>query len=337
MRNLYIDIGSTNIKYCLEKQKINAVLFPLPLVNTNNKYEVEISKITDIILEIIKKNDAENIYFSVQMHGYILSDANHKPLTNYISWRDSRFLSYKNEAPFKIKPESGTSLKKNTPAASMLTIYEENKQLFEKVRYFDSLGSYLFYYLTNNHYIHLSDACPTGFYMLDGKTNNDVMDYYIFKNILFPKATGDLKFSCKYKNKNIFIPIGDNQASAMGSAIDDNSYLLNTGTTSQMCAISNKLIKDGVENRWYIDNKYLLTINFLPGGMDVRPEKIISVKEKYIEAIKKMPKRDKIIIAGGLSLYKNECLNIFKELNLEVKTIDKVSTIEGLKIIAKGE
>ena len=108
----------------------------------------------------------------------------------------------------------------------------KNPKLAKKSIYFDSLGSYIVYHLTNNHYIHLSDACPTGFYLLNNSLNTKITNLKYYKDLKFPLPFDFLKCAGKYKNSNLYVAIGDMQASVIGAGIDESSCLLNTGTTT---------------------------------------------------------------------------------------------------------
>ncbi|HEY8419879.1 MAG TPA: hypothetical protein VIL03_05530, partial [Clostridia bacterium] len=76
MRNLLIDIGSTNIKWAVNQNdeifEVFKTSFPPKKQLPAPFYEVELNKITDIISDIINsQQDINNIFISTQMHGYV--------------------------------------------------------------------------------------------------------------------------------------------------------------------------------------------------------------------------------------------------------------------------
>ena len=74
MSNLFIDVGSTNIKYSEDDGNIHIIDFPYPTNRTEHIFEVPIDRITDSITAVINGSAAKRVYFSVQMHGYVLSE-----------------------------------------------------------------------------------------------------------------------------------------------------------------------------------------------------------------------------------------------------------------------
>lgn len=340
-----IDIGSTNIKWRTYdgNQLIDSgnYPFPPPIINDGYHYEVSVINIIDIVKQIISDTKPHLVFFSVQMHGYILSDSTHTPITNYISWRDKRSKLVSMDFPFSTLPISGTSLKPNLPLLSLYSMMKTNETIIKNTQYFDSLGSYIIYALTNQSISHITDLAASGFYnSIKGKFNDEYAD--IFKDITFPKATLSVYRVGVYQNAKIFTPIGDQQASALAVRLDDKTYLLNTGTATQLCTISDAFITGDFEARPYFCGKTLCTITNLTGGqvlVNLDETHLLSIKEKilleYQKALRKLPLRSKLVTIGGLVDYNRGFFNsILSELNLEYQILD-VNALDGLKILSE--
>ncbi|NOU66072.1 hypothetical protein GC096_18715 [Paenibacillus sp. LMG 31461] len=105
MRYLGIDVGSSFIKAALldtsNQQVMDITKQPTPkrIPNDNmNIYEVNVRSIVDcvksmIIEHISKRGPVAGILFSTQMHGFVLCDEAGEPVTNYISWQDTRGMN----------------------------------------------------------------------------------------------------------------------------------------------------------------------------------------------------------------------------------------------------
>lgn len=63
MKNLYIDIGSTNIKSREDGGNVERIPFPAPLLNANGRYEVNPSEIIGAIKRVVDSSSAERIFF----------------------------------------------------------------------------------------------------------------------------------------------------------------------------------------------------------------------------------------------------------------------------------
>ena len=301
MRNLYIDIGSTNIKYSSDGEYVLSVPFPKPTLDDGTKYEVDIGSVLNAVKDIIRSDDAEKVYFSVQMHGYILSDARHIPLTPYISWKDKRFRLRKEPYPFTIKAEYGVKAKDNLAAFSL---YAQSKSMhgFEKVRFFDTLGSYIAYSLTGISATHITDACASGFYTVAGELN-DIAGFPAFNGISFPRAFKNFIRCGKFGDKVIYLPVGDQQASVLGAAIGGEECLLNTGTAVQACAVEEGFAEGDFESRPFFGNKTLCTVSGLIGADMFGVKSDDEIEENYLAGIAKLPDRKKLSAVGGLAEY----------------------------------
>ncbi len=328
MKTLLIDIGSTNIKYKLFGiDALKSVPFPNPVISDEPYYEVDPLSIIDVIKKIIREEKPTDVYFSVQMHGYVLMKVGTE-VTNYISWRDRRGINKK--PSFTINSEYGVGIKPNLPRLSI----ETQKVDFDE---FMTLGSYISYKLTGNNSSHITDIAPTGFYNMIHMKYDDTP----FK---LPKAEKYVTKVGMYNDISIYTPIGDHQLSIFGANLDNfDGYILNLGTACQICMVNDEFISGEYETRPYFNDKYLLTITGLPGGAYIKSKEVTSKLEdelvnKYRDAIQKLPKRDKIKAIGGLLNSRRELIErVLKRLDIDYLMSNECDALIALEYVVKGE
>lgn len=90
---LYIDVGSTSVKFASKKDR-GAIPFPPP-VTKGEIFEVETQPIVEIIRKLIGMHEeCRDIFFSVQMHGYVLSSRKTGMFRGGIDVADKRSLKH---------------------------------------------------------------------------------------------------------------------------------------------------------------------------------------------------------------------------------------------------
>lgn len=334
---LLIDIGSTNIKWTAQNcdgnvGEVRSTFFPEKSQLLSPYFEVNIDEIIDLLMGIIKQErDCEALFISTQMHGYILTDENYKPITNYISWRDKRAEQI--HIPFTIDPESGTSLKYNLPKASLYSIKCLQPELFKRAQYFFTLGSYFVFILLGQNATHITDACPTGFYSAITGVPEEC-------KLHLPISFSEITSLGQYQNMMVFTPIGDHQASITGAKPDMDSYILNLGTAAQLCCIEDHFISGEFESRPYFNGKTLCTVTGLFGGQKILEYTENDIEEQmfksYQTAIEKLPKRKKIFVTGGVLKYHMPLIKkVLDKLGIPVIFDLDGNAIQGLSILTK--
>ena len=336
MKNLLIDIGSTNIKWTTDDNtselKVCKTAFPKSKQLPPPYFEVQLEKIIYIIDDIINSSkNIKNIFISTQMHGYVLADQDYNPITDYISWQDERAALI--EFPYIITKEQGVDLKPNLPRASVFALSQLNPEKYQKAYEFFTLGSYIAYYLTNNNATHITDAAPSGFY-------NVVTRQAEKTQFRLPVASYDVEIVGRYKGINVFSPVGDQQAAILGCGAQTDTYILNLGTAGQLCAISDTFIKGDFESRPYFFDKTLCTVTRLMGGKVIQNYQGQDLEDKltqnYLNAIKKLPKKAKILVTGGVVNYQKQLLTeVLKNIGLPYTFNETADALNGLKILAE--
>lgn len=326
MKNLYIDVGSTNIKWRAGEGEAKSILFPAPICCEDPYFEVEAEKIAGIIEKIIRTEGPGRVFFSVQMHGYLLLKDG-KPVTNYISWRDKRGVG--TTPDFSLNEEYGTRIKPNLPRLS-LQLQEVD---FDE---FCTLGSYLVRRFSGNNITHITDAASTGFYNVK-KHEADICGFTL------PRAEYSVKEAGRYEESAIYTPVGDQQAAVLGACggVENfDGYVLNLGTAAQICLVSDSFISGDFESRPYFGGKILCTVTGLPGGAaisaycDKEPED--RLYEEYFSAIGKLPERKEILVTGGVVKHRRKLLErVLKRLGMEYRINAAFDALDGLKILSE--
>ena len=329
MNNLLIDVGSTFIKYCVydvsdDKELLfDKTEFPNALLCKDKHYLVsgkEIINKIKAIFSAVKSFHCKKAFISVQMHGYLLKKDD--KFTDYVSWRDkSGDISRKDFVGVDFD-DFGTSLKENLPLAKI-----DNDEECE----FFTLGSFIVWSLTGNNITHITDACPSGFFNVkDGSKNK------FCKMMTMPNVYLDVKPVGKFENTEIYVPIGDHQISFLGSKANEDKYLLNIGTATQISCVADLGFAGKCEKRPYFDkNKRLYTLSGLTGGYQIETDEN---KDKLICQIKdligNLPYKKTLLMGGGGAPHMYEYIKKNK-IDLDCELIKNNIGMEGLKMIAR--
>lgn len=338
MKTLFIDVGSTFIKYAVKKNDEfvleGKVAFPEAIIDRRATYEVPTEKIDEIVFKIfdeVAEYDVARCYIGVQMHGFVLRYPSGK-LGNYISWKDKLESLSDDERNCSVDLyENGTSAKLN------LALFKLMRGRADGACELYSLGSYIAWRLTGNNVAHKTDACALGLYnasslrLVDG-----------FEGLIFPRATHTVCSVGEYRGVVVFTPIGDHQASFEGSGAGvDDAYLLNIGTATQVCALgSPHPRRNGVEARPYFDSRRLLTVTGLVGGGKLFSDNA-NVDELMLEveaALEKLPRKRKMYMGGGgARLVFDKMQEKLAPRGIECILINRELGIEGLDMISKQQ
>jgi len=333
MNCLLIDVGSTFIKYGIydeiTKQIIHydAVPFPAPIKRNDTEFLISANEIKGQITKIFGSNKEYNIkraFISVQMHGFILKTDDNNDLI-YVSWRDK---SGNIENPLFDNIDfnkMGTSLKNNLPLVKLLPDNPHGE--------FFTLGSYISWILTGKNATHITDGCASGFYYSDSGKCNEYAG-----NLTMPEIYKEITSIGDYNGIDIYTPAGDFQVSFMGSMADDDKYLINIGTATQVCCLYNKSFADGnYEKRPFFDRNIVYTVSGLVGG-DIlhKGDGKEELLHQILDALKILPHKKEILFGGGGA----EQIFEFMKTNLDIygykcSLIKNNIGMEGLKKMAE--
>lgn len=282
---LGIDIGTTNIAFCVAdlKENITADCYSVPN-NSNIKDGLSFSRLQDaeLVAKTVLDNVAElsekypsvcGIGLSGQMHGILYIDKNGLPVSPLFTWQDERAnMIYSDGITYAdyITNETGKSAKYGYGFATHF--YNIKNGLVPKNAVsLCSVADFVAMRLcgTGKPLVHMSMAQSFGLF----DSENLCFDTSACQKIgidtdFLPRVTAENETVGFYKNIPVCVAIGDNQASFLGAVSDiDSDILLNYGTGSQISFVSH--YRDDLENaelRPFIDGKYLVCGAALCGG-----------------------------------------------------------------------
>jgi xylulokinase len=213
------------------------------------------------------------------MGGYVLSDGDLRPISNLVSWQDQRGTSEfpRSEHFDKIRDEleardfatTGTAWRDGLPILGIRTDYKQVK-IHEKW-VFESIISWVTRNLADSQslYMHSTDAASSGFFHI--YENTWITEYLsdLASSLTLPKVLVDVVPIGRSKEfeLDVFVGVGDQQASLLGAGIDDGTTVINIGTGGQVA----RLIHSGEENnaaqvRPFFGNNFISTKTHLPSG-----------------------------------------------------------------------
>lgn len=269
------DLGGSFLKiYCSKKNEIIRIpMFQDKIIKLND--------IKKIITENIDIND-EAIYFSSQMHGFVLFDENYNNISDFITWKNSSINNILDNSLFDNFYLTGLK-KRNDLPINNLDEYIINNNLKNRKLYFKNITeAILDIESIKTSKCHSTMACGTGFYdIFNKKYINTYIEYFknkynielIFDTVIdIIDISGNINFNINFNNKfvKVYTGIGDFQASLYGCGLDNNSLIINMATGSQIAKIVNVNINDVYLSQYsfrpYFNDNYLQCFTHIPSG-----------------------------------------------------------------------
>lgn len=330
MNCLLIDVGSTFIKYSIYDDRADCFLlqdkmpFPSPCLDDGVHFHVPLAPIQEAILAIFQqgqKSACQKALISVQMHGYILKNAQ-GAYSPYISWRDqSGDLSDAQLQQLDLA-EMGTSVKKNLPLVKLWHTRPDGE--------FFTLGSYIAHLLTGVNATHVTDGCASGFFHADtGKPNAYAPPAklpLVYPHVL-PLGT--------HAGITVYTPVGDHQISYLGSGAGEDKYLINIGTATQLCCVDDAQLPAGAYEKrpYFFPGKRLYTVSGLMGGGELmQGGSRDTLFHQLLSAMETLPRKHAILLGGGGAPQVYHTLKErFGELGISLHLIEHNIGMEGLK------
>lgn len=279
MKTIGIDLGTTTISGVLFDTQSKKVISSKTLnhnafITTKKDWEriQDVSKIIDTSVKIIQSfleeyEEIEGIGLSGQMHGILYVDKNGKAMSPLYTWQDSRVQQ--EDLLKELQTSTTTIVASGYGLASH--IYNVRNGLVPMNTYkLCTIMDYLGMVLTQRNVplMHHSNSASLGFWKVREQTFDlEALEKLGMDISVLPECTKEIVSLGMYQNIPVTIAIGDNQASFLGSAQDENSILLNMGTGGQISMCSTDICeKPGIETRPFIHDKYLTVASSLCGG-----------------------------------------------------------------------
>ena len=288
MNTIAIDCGASFLKGALFQNDviIKRAQRQSPVVHGNEGIlePVQINHllpmVKDLILDLASDIDDFKLCISNEMHGFILTNKDGSPYTDYISWQKeygNEIVDGKTSVEILSKEDlvddilkSGMPLRGGLPSSNML--YLKRKSLLaESSLCFYTLGDYIIRRLSGHEPIcHPTNAAATGlFNVVNNKWNENLLCLVSTDSVTCPMVgITPLEFELG-KHHVICLPaLGDQQAALLGAGFDkDGDISFNLGTGAQVSKLTRTIeLSDKYQTRPYFKGYYLKSIPHLPSG-----------------------------------------------------------------------
>ncbi len=279
---LLLDFGASRIKASLlvDNKIINIQDYPSikPCRTKNKCFEVSGLKIKEKFLEIVRQYYKicayDGILICSEMHGFMVTDKNNSPKSNYISWKSERSTfgddcSF-NKLSLKIKntffKKTGMNLRACYPIFNLYDMVQ-NKEI--KGGKIISLPDWLCCSGgKSENKTHVTMAAGFGFYDIYKNKWDENLIGEINCPVDFNKVVNDVEIggyiTLHGREIPVYTGVGDHQCAVLGAKNTDNTISVNLGTGSQVALINLK--NKNSEKRPYFENKLLSVITHIPSG-----------------------------------------------------------------------
>lgn len=217
--------------------------------------------------------DVSGIGICGQMHGILYTDSEGKAASSLFTWQDARAAqSFENGEMYCGRLSSLTGYKMAAGYGLGTHYYNALNALApENVVSFCTIADYVAMRLCGNvkPLLHASNAASMGLFDLESGTfdTGAVERAGLDPGMLPPVLRGESIIGETITGIPVASPLGDNQASFLGSVDERNSLLLNIGTGSQISFLSDTLLSaEKLEFRPYVGGRFIAIGAGLCGG-----------------------------------------------------------------------
>lgn len=292
MQCIGIDIGSSSIKGAILNLETGLVehieknAFPGPVAALPAGFhEVSPQAVVQSTLEVIERllplaPNATQLRFSSQMGGILLLDAQHRPASNYLSWRDQRSLL---PAPGGSTPlldqlrqqwtdqhftELGKELKPGS-ATTLLYWLAQHKQLPRHIIPV-TIGDYVIAQISSSRpRMHRSHGIGM-VNLTTGDWHYAAFDAAGIGELHWPDFASESEpvgqFTHHGHKLDCFAAIGDQQAALLGIDLTSEELSINCSTGSQVSQITPSFQPGNCQTRCWFNGQFLNTVTHIPAG-----------------------------------------------------------------------
>ncbi len=244
-----------------------------------------ISAVKKSILNLTEEGDAICLGVCNEMHGFVLTNHNLMPYTDYVSWQKDYILEEHNDfetwqqfLQSRITKEdiqkTGMPFKPGLPSGNMAYLLQSNCIAADsREMLFFTLGDFIVSWMSGQvSEIHPTNAAASGLYDLTKKDWNwKLIRDLQLGDIQFPKVyhqSAPLFFQWRGRKIQMYPALGDQQAALLGAGLHNDGQLsVNMGTGAQVSILSNTIeFSDVFQTRPYFENQYLFTVPHIPSG-----------------------------------------------------------------------
>jgi len=244
MNVLLLDLGASRIKACLysaHKEEIHMSCefeTPQPMYLPKGKVEVDpyaYIPILNAIIEQAQPFGIDRMWLCSEMHGVILLDGDNHPITNYISWKDSRGSTKGIDASI-FKNITGMTVHQGLPILTIRYMCK-HKQLPETFRMCSLIDWLLIEYGNDVAAANATMLLGTGLYGLHSQAYAPYLFHMMGIKCSQIKSSPIVPLGTRLgliRGIPVYGGIGDLQAAIAGSVQINHNILINLGTGSQI-------------------------------------------------------------------------------------------------------
>jgi gluconokinase len=175
-----IDLGTTHCKAITVDENAKTIQsFKATVTSLQPQegfYEQEADKYFQIVVELLKQSlqnirqeEIACVSFSAAMHSLLVIDNSGKPLTNAMTWADTRSKKYSQELRNtergkNIYRQTGTAIHAMSPLCKIIWLKNEQAELFARAYKFISIKEYIFYKLFGKFIVDVGIASSSGLF-----------------------------------------------------------------------------------------------------------------------------------------------------------------------------
>lgn len=286
MKSIGIDIGTTTISIVLVSHPDLTVIKSLTLPNDTFLPKARpwerLQDVPSILAKVLpalegllaEHGDIAAIGLTGQMHGIVYLDKDGSPLSPLYTWQDGRgnLPDYHSGKSVCAVLNESFGIKAATGYGLVTHLYNLKKGLVPSAAVsFCTIADYVGMALTGrtSPLLHISQAASLGLYDCKANTFNlNIVQALSVPTTFLPQITAGPDMLGAFRGIPVFVSIGDNQASFLGSVGKSrDSVLVNIGTGSQISVLSGTCFESsGIEARPFTADSYLLVGAALCGG-----------------------------------------------------------------------
>ena len=280
MYTITIDCGASFVKGALFSEGTIVSEFQQATPHKKNETDIYDTTWIESLIMVVEKmisklskgiNEAI-LCISNEMHGFLLTNEDGVPYTDYISWQkilgDAEELKEKIE--FNDILHTGMQLRNGLAVVNIYHLVKQRKPESRNMHFY-TLGDYVIRMISGcESACHPTNAAATGFYDLTtGAWNKPLLNIMDLEDLQLP-TVGTTPLVCDYNGLSLKIlpAIGDQQAALLGAGLSEETDLsFNLGTGAQVSKLVRKCQFSTVyQCRPFFCGYYLQTIPHIPSG-----------------------------------------------------------------------
>jgi xylulokinase len=297
---ILIDIGGTDIKSATvqpgSKNLENLTKIPFPkFIESKSLYrEIDPEELLRVVKNLLdnqflKVDVILGVLISGQMACWTITNVSNENCAFIVSWQDRR--SQENtlmQLSDQLLYSNGGESQPGLPGLGVMHFLKQSRYDISSL-HFETMNSWLAKSLCSidtPSQTHSTDAAASGMYDIYSKEwRPDLLSQDLIK-LNYPKVSNHIVSIGHLNNSAIpvFTPVGDQQASLLGSDIVENAIVVNIGTGGQVAALMKGQHSIDTQIRPFFHDQYILTKTHLPAGRLISEILKVINRKYFVEA-----------------------------------------------------